>query len=1004
MSVSKRPGPRQWLRGLVLLTVYLALAVGAALLMGIDVGRYLARVRGLEDGLAADMPSLVEPRFGMNVSLEQYPDPASLRQALSLVRSAGFGTIRQRFAWSELEPTQGHYRWAQWDQVLPIVRESGLQVIAVLDTSPSWARPTWEADNPWAPPSLPEDYARFVRAFVTRYGHLVMAYQIWDQPNISPHWGQGAIDPAAYVELLRLSSQAIRGADPDAQIIAGGLAPNLEPGGRNMSDLLFLREIYRRGAGAYFDVLGAKPYGFWSGPDDRRVDPQVLNFSRVILLRQEMVRRGEAHKPIWALESGWCGLPADWQGNPSPQGSDDPRIQEDRLHAAMLRVQQEWPWMGLMCSLHLQPDAAPDDPIWGYSLLEPDGQPRPLLAQLRLRLAGEPVAHPGFSRDPSAYEKPASAADRTELLFWGTDLVLEIERGKASGHLAVQVDDQARPTIIDLDADRPYTASVRVGRRMPAGTHRVSLLGTTEQIGTLAGLRVGHRRRPGTLWATIVVGGIALCWFVLSGVEAACQVPWRRAWRWARERWLLLPQWAQWLVAATAMLALALVPTVPLRLACLGLYAACALMRPDLALLAAVACIPLAPLHLDLGMGSFSLTEISLLVALAAHLWAALLARPASKAGLWARLAFVTRLDELDWAVLLLVLLGLGTSCVAEYRRVAFRELRVVVCESALLYLLVRTLPGHRRQLLRLTDTLWCSALLVAVYALVRYPFAEGVIEAEGVRRARAFFGSPNNLALYLERVLPLGLAVVIWGRSPWRRWLYGLGCIPVVLAILLTFSRGALLLGVPAVLLALTWLGKRRVRWIPLAVAGAVVLVAMASGGGERLFSILDSSRGTTYLRLSLWQAAWDMARDHPWLGVGLDNFLYYYGDYIRAGAEVDRWLSHPHNLLLDFWLRLGAGGVVALVALLVGFARRTLRALRSLPEGDLQAMVLGLGGGMAAFVVHGSVDSSYFVIELAFWFTFALAWVSRASQVAGPGALANGPPACPSTEVVVE
>jgi len=981
MPESKRRGLVQWPWGLACLTIYLAMAISIAFLVGVDLNRYLTRVRGLEDGVAAGLAPLVEPRFGVNVSLEQYSDQESLREALGIARSAGFGTIRQRFSWAQIEPDRGEYRWERWDEVLPIVRDSGLQVIAVLDTTPSWARPSWESDNQWAPPTLADDYARFAQAFARRYGPLVMAYQIWDEPNIAPHWGKGPIDPGAYVELLRVSSEAIRGADPAAQIIAGGLAPNLESGGRNMSDLLFLREMYRRGAGAYFDVLGAKCYGFWSGSDDRRVDPEVLNFSRVILLREEMARRGEAHKPIWALESGWCALRADWQGIPSPQGSDAPLVQASRLDAAIQRVQQEWPWMGLMCILHLQPEAPLDDPVWGYALLEPDGQPRPVLAQMRARLMGEAIAYPGFTRDPSSHIKIIEGTSRAEMPFWGTDLVLEIEKGVARGQLGVWVQGQPKRMTIALGADVPQIERISVGRGMPAGTHELVLQGTIGQISAIRGMYVGHRPSRGTLWATIVAGGLGLCWCLLGALRAGRRVPWQRGWRWARGHWLALPAWAQCGMIAWPLLALVPLPSPALRLACLAIYCLSALLRPDLALLAAVVCIPFAPMHVQLGIGSFSLTEITLLMAVAARGWDFLLARPA-RLGAGAGLLSIGHLQVLDWAVLLLVLLGLGTSCAAEYRRVAFREFRMVVCESALLYLLLRTLPADRSRLLLLVDALWLSGVLVAVYALACYPFAGGVIEAEGVRRARGFFGSPNNLALYMERILPLGLAVAISGRTRWRRWFYALGVAPVALALTLTFSRGALFLGVPAALLVLALMEERRARWALVGSAGVFVVAIILLGGVERLSSLLDPSGGTTFLRVSLWQSAWDMVRDHPWLGVGLDNFLYYYGDYVRPGAEVDRWLSHPHNLLLDFWLRLGIGGVITVVALLAGFIRKSLAAYRALPEDDLHAVTLGLVAGMATFVAHGSVDSSYFVVELACWFMFALAWVNRAGQ----------------------
>ena len=386
-----------WLGILARLGLLLILAALFIFFLGSDLWRYRVRLRGIEDGLAMGPAPVVPSRLGVNVALERYPDEAALRQALHGMKQAGLGTIRQRFAWQALEPAPGDYRWERWDWVLPIVHDEQLSLIAVIDTSPTWAREAWEADESLAPPRDVLDYANFVRALAERYGRWIDAYQIWDEPNIAPHWGSGPIDPAAYVGLLSAASAAIRESDSDAVIIGGGMAPNLEAGGRNMSDVQFLHEIYRLGAEPWFDVLGVKAYGFWSGAYDRRVDADVLNYSRIILLREEMLRRGEAEKPIWALDGGWCALPEDWHGLTSPQGSDTASVQADRLEQALQRMREEWPWMGLFLVGHWQPLAAEDDPLWGYALLNPQGQANLSLVRLERRSQQDDVLYPGFT-------------------------------------------------------------------------------------------------------------------------------------------------------------------------------------------------------------------------------------------------------------------------------------------------------------------------------------------------------------------------------------------------------------------------------------------------------------------------------------------------------------------------------------------------------------------------------------------------------------------------------
>ena len=129
-------------------------------------------------------------------------------------------------------------------------------------------------------------------------------------------------------------------------------------------------------------------------------------------------------------------------------------------------------------------------------------------------------------------------------------------------------------------------------------------------------------------------------------------------------------------------------------------------------------------------------------------------------------------------------------------------------------------------------------------------------------------------------------------------------------------------------------------------------------------------------------------------WLGVGLDNFLYYYGDYIRSGAEVDRWLSHPHNIVLDFLSRLGILGFACGVWLIAGFWRTAIGAYRKLAaDRDGRALCVGLMALVADMLAHGLVDHSFFLLDLAYAFLLALALVQYLRSTAGEAAsLAKG------------
>jgi O-antigen ligase len=121
-------------------------------------------------------------------------------------------------------------------------------------------------------------------------------------------------------------------------------------------------------------------------------------------------------------------------------------------------------------------------------------------------------------------------------------------------------------------------------------------------------------------------------------------------------------------------------------------------------------------------------------------------------------------------------------------------------------------------------------------------------------------------------------------------------------------------------------------------------------------------------------------MVRDHPWLGIGPDNFLYQYrGPYIRPAAWQEPNLSHPHNIVLDFWTRIGLLGMISGVIMQFGFWRLTLRALRRATEPMDRALLIGLAGAMANLLAHGLVDNSIFLVDLGFAFFLLLGVAAR-------------------------
>ncbi len=107
-------------------------------------------------------------------------------------------------------------------------------------------------------------------------------------------------------------------------------------------------------------------------------------------------------------------------------------------------------------------------------------------------------------------------------------------------------------------------------------------------------------------------------------------------------------------------------------------------------------------------------------------------------------------------------------------------------------------------------------------------------------------------------------------------------------------------------------------------------------------------------------------MIRDRPWLGLGLDQFLYQYAPrYVDPAGWAERYTSHPHNIVLDVWLRFGIPG---LGLFLTGFIVLILWTIR-LREGGTERPVLAIAAAsfLAAGIAHGLVDNGFFLPDLA-------------------------------------
>ena len=937
-----------------------------------------------------------------------------LARTLADLESQGVRWVRFALPWATIEPVRGQFAWAAWDAVFAeLAKHPTLTSVVVLNGAPAWARAAADAGNPQAPPHERSDFGAFAAAVARRYGGRLRYYQVWHEPNIAPHWGARDVDPAAYLGLLREAALQIRAADADAQIVLAALAPTTESGRANLSDIAYLDALYGLGARAWFDLAAAQPYGF-SEPPDAGTDPGKLNFGRAELLRQVMLRHGDGATPLWATAFGWNALPAD----KSPWGGVGEAAQAQYAGQALAKARSDWPWLGPLFWAADCPERPASDPWLGFALCGAGGAARPVAAVLAG--AGAPAAvlppgehtvdHPalrygrGWRVTPDAAD-PSADGDALAFAFTGTGLDLRVQGGPYWAYYRISVDGQPASALPRDETGAAYLALhdplaatrwVPVATGLTPGEHTVRL----EASGgwgqwALQGLRVrtDERLSAWIAWLLLALALLATAvWLILAW-------PYRRG----AARWLLArldaeaawPEAALW--AATAFFALLLVlgRHIAVDLVALVMLGLLFLVRPDLSLPLIAASLPFwqrPELLLRWQFPHYLLFLWLGVLALASRWVISVVARPDGDAARIGGLPqppasrsvpFTSRITHhasrstsLDWPVLAVVLSGLLSTIFAQNKGVAVREFYMVFLGGALFYWLITRMrwPGGRGfSPMPLLNGFLVGMVAVSLIALWQLATGQGRVDVEGVWRVRALYGSPNNLALVLDRAIPLALALALFGRPRlvWQTVWHWAAAILMALGCVATFSKGALLLGLPAgigfVLVGGVWRSRRRwPLWLLGGLAAAGVLGLLLLFRTQRFADLLNFRTGTSFLRLKLWRGAWQMALDHPLLGVGPDNFLYAYRTrYVLPSAWEELGLSHPHNIVLDLWTRLGLIGVLASGwALIAGW----LAGWRIFRWGDsrIWPIALGLLAGLAATLAHGLIDNSLFLLDL--------------------------------------
>lgn len=291
----------------------------------------------------------------LGVDDSQFYDPSRSSTVIERSHEIGARWVRVTIGWGQVapggmsrpagfdarNPNDPRYRWERYDATIKRLTGAGFAVYVTLLGAPRWAQdgeaPRNEAagGGAWRPNAA--DYGDFARAAALRYNGLtpdpagggllprVRFWQAWNEPNLPLFLAPAT--PGTYRPLLNSFYDAVKAVQPDAKVIAAGLAP-VKSSTPAFFPKVFARRLlclkpangsFRRDTActpAKFDIFSVHPYSLRAGPRQHAAitgNMFVADVIDIVHMLRAAVRVKSVFprrpKQLWSTEFAWFTNP-----------------------------------------------------------------------------------------------------------------------------------------------------------------------------------------------------------------------------------------------------------------------------------------------------------------------------------------------------------------------------------------------------------------------------------------------------------------------------------------------------------------------------------------------------------------------------------------------------------------------------------------------------------------------------------------------------------------------
>jgi O-antigen ligase len=353
------------------------------------------------------------------------------------------------------------------------------------------------------------------------------------------------------------------------------------------------------------------------------------------------------------------------------------------------------------------------------------------------------------------------------------------------------------------------------------------------------------------------------------------------------------------------------------------------------------------------------------------------------------------------WLIIFWVLAGIVAVLISPDTRQALGLWKAYILEPILFFMVfVNTIKTARQT----RAIIWAFGVLVVIVgfiALLQYAGLLGISFPYGTQtpmRATSVFPFPTAIGKLLGPIVALFLGIVLARGSKGKQGLSGeaiekkQALLPYLfpwgvlafgaMALLFSFSRGAII-GVFASLIFISFFSQWK-KWLWGLIVIVIILSLAVPFTRHEIFSIVSTKDTSADVHMVMWKGAVRIIKASPITGTGLASFPVVYEKYKEA-SHVE-FFPNPDELYLTLWIEMGLAGLALFAWITVRFFWEGARVLRDLEPGTLNQepdgmsskfkvqsskLAVALMAAMVAVLVHGFFDTPYFKNDLAiaFW-----------------------------------